>query len=46
MAVIGALVAGRDFAAGMHAGLIGLAVLLVVTALTVHFVAPGKKQAA
>ena len=45
VAVIGALVAGGDFTGGMHAGLIGMAVLLIVTALTVQFLAPGKKQA-
>ncbi|NUR60231.1 MAG: MFS transporter [Catenulispora sp.] len=45
VAVIGALVAGGDFTGGMHAGLIGMAALLLVTALTVKFLAPGKKQA-
>ncbi|NUP50820.1 MAG: MFS transporter [Catenulispora sp.] len=46
VAVIGALVAGGDFTGGMHAGLIGMAALLLVTAVTVQFLAPGKKQAA
>jgi DHA2 family methylenomycin A resistance protein-like MFS transporter len=45
VAVIGALVAGGDFTGGMHAGLIGMAALLLVTALTVQFFAPGKKRA-
>lgn len=46
VAVIGALVAGGDFTGGMHAGLIGMAALLLVTAVTVQFLAPGKKQGA
>ncbi|MFL6112037.1 MAG: MFS transporter [Catenulispora sp.] len=45
VAVIGALVAGGDFVGGMRVGVIGLAALLVLTAVAVQLLAPGKKTA-
>ncbi|GAA1953200.1 MFS transporter [Catenulispora subtropica] len=44
VAVIGALVAGGDFSGGMHAGLVGTAALLLVTAVAVQLLAPGRKR--
>jgi DHA2 family methylenomycin A resistance protein-like MFS transporter len=44
VAVIGALVAGGDFSGGMHTGLVGIAVLLLVTAVAVQMLAPGRKR--
>ena len=45
VAVAGALVAGGDFASGMHVTLIGLAVVLGGAAVAVRVLAPGREQA-
>ncbi|ACU70506.1 major facilitator superfamily MFS_1 [Catenulispora acidiphila DSM 44928] len=44
VAVAGALVAGGDFAHGMHVTLIGIAVLLAVSAVAVQLLAPGRER--
>lgn len=44
VAVAGALVAGGDFAHGMHLTLIGIAALLAVAAVAVQVLAPGRKR--
>jgi DHA2 family methylenomycin A resistance protein-like MFS transporter len=44
VAVAGALVAGGDFAHGMHVMLIGIAVLLAAAAVAVQLLAPGRKR--
>ncbi|WP_228563690.1 MFS transporter [Catenulispora rubra] len=44
VAVAGALVAGGDFAHGMHVTLIGIAVLLTAAAVAVQLLAPGRKR--
>ncbi|NUR27989.1 MAG: DHA2 family efflux MFS transporter permease subunit [Catenulispora sp.] len=44
VAIVGALVAGGDFTGGMHTALIGLAVVLLVTAVAVQMLAPGRKR--
>jgi DHA2 family methylenomycin A resistance protein-like MFS transporter len=44
VAVSGALVAGGDFTGGMHTALIGLAALLLVAAVAVQLLAPGRKR--
>ncbi|WP_370374319.1 DHA2 family efflux MFS transporter permease subunit [Catenulispora sp. GP43] len=44
VAVAGALVAGGDFARGMHLTLIGLAVVLAVAAVAVRLLAPGRER--
>ena len=43
VAVAGALVAGGDFTGGMHLGLIVMAAVLLVTAVAVQLLAPGRK---
>ncbi len=40
----GALVAGGDFARGMHLTLIGIAVMLAVAAVAVQLLAPGRER--
>ena len=44
VAVAGALVAGGDFARGMHLTLIGIAVMLAVAAVAVQLLAPGRER--
>lgn len=44
VAVAGALVAGGDFAHGMHVTLVGIAVLLAAAAVAVQLLAPGRKR--
>ncbi|WP_228560833.1 DHA2 family efflux MFS transporter permease subunit [Catenulispora pinisilvae] len=44
VAVAGALVAGGDFAHGMHVTLIGIAVVLAVAAVAVQLLAPGRER--
>ncbi|MEY9863422.1 DHA2 family methylenomycin A resistance protein-like MFS transporter [Catenulispora sp. GAS73] len=44
VAVAGALVAGGDFAHGMHVTLIGIAALLAAAAVAVQLLAPGRKR--
>ena len=44
VAVAGAMVAGGDFAQGMHVTLIGIAVLLAAAAVAVQLLAPGRKR--
>lgn len=44
VAVAGALVAGGDFARGMHLTLTGIAVLLALAAVAVQLLAPGRER--
>lgn len=44
VAVAGAMVAGGDFAHGMHLTLVGIAALLAVAAVAVQVLAPGRKR--